>query len=337
MEQPAKKEKALKIIKELRKGNASAGPLDFRGVSLTDEDLSGLNLTGIDFTDADFTGADLSKCNLFKSKLKGASLLKAILREAELSGADLTGAYLEDADCCHIGLGMACLRNAKLFNAKLENSTLVKADLQGADLRCVSLKNARVREANLRHVDFTGANLQGADLSLSTVDQATFNNADLQEARLRMIKGYNSAKWIGVDIRNINFSGAYLLRRFVIDQNYLKEFRESGRFANIFYYLWWLTSDCGRSMARWCLCIALLALFFGGLFYLIGGIDYRGNSGFFSSFYYSIVTLTTLGYGDIVPVTTCARIIAIIEVATGYVMLGGLLSIFNNKLARRGD
>jgi hypothetical protein len=32
-----------------------------------------------------------------------------------------------------------------------------------------------------------------------------------------------------------------------------------------------------------------------------------------------------------------AQILAMIEVVIGYVMLGGLLSIFSNKMARRAD
>jgi voltage-gated potassium channel Kch len=53
--------------------------------------------------------------------------------------------------------------------------------------------------------------------------------------------------------------------------------------------------------------------------------------------YYSIVTLTTLGYGDVVPASPAAQVLAMIEVILGYVMLGGLLSIFASKMARRAD
>ena len=56
-----------------------------------------------------------------------------------------------------------------------------------------------------------------------------------------------------------------------------------------------------------------------------------------SPLYYSIVTLTSLGYGDIVPASGPAQMIAILEAMTGYVMLGGLLSIFSTKIARRGE
>ncbi|MCH8291704.1 pentapeptide repeat-containing protein [Candidatus Poribacteria bacterium] len=51
--------------------------------------------------------------------------------------------------------------------------------------------------------------------------------------------------------------------------------------------------------------------------------------------YFSVVTFTTLGFGDITPTNTTSEIWITIEVVLGYVMLGGLISIFANKLARR--
>jgi hypothetical protein len=47
--------------------------------------------------------------------------------------------------------------------------------------------------------------------------------------------------------------------------------------------------------------------------------------------------MTTLGYGDVIPVSTGAQMIAMLQVLLGYIMLGGLLSIFSNKLARRAE
>ena len=52
-------------------------------------------------------------------------------------------------------------------------------------------------------------------------------------------------------------------------------------------------------------------------------------------FYYSIVTYTTLGFGDITPKHWLGEIIVISEVIMGYVTLGLLLSILANKVARR--
>ena len=66
-------------------------------------------------------------------------------------------------------------------------------------------------------------------------------------------------------------------------------------------------------------------------------VDYGEHRTGISSFYYSVVTLTTLGYGDAVPASVAAQVLAMIEVVLGYVMLGGLLSIFANKMARRAE
>ncbi len=48
--------------------------------------------------------------------------------------------------------------------------------------------------------------------------------------------------------------------------------------------------------------------------------------GFSNFIYFSYVTLTTLGYGDILPVTQKARSLAILEAITGVVFLGTLIA-----------
>lgn len=54
---------------------------------------------------------------------------------------------------------------------------------------------------------------------------------------------------------------------------------------------------------------------------------------FIQSLYFSIVTITTLGYGDISPQTELARIIVAIEALFGVVTIGSFL----NAVARRGE
>ena len=335
---PTEKEKIGALLHDIRDGKApaSARPRDLKGVVLTGEDLSGMDLSGVDFSGADLTGIKLTGAKLFKAQFKEAILINADLSNAELTGADLTKANLENVNATQVGLGMATLKEVRMFRTNLEGATLTKADLNGADMRCVCLRGARIREADMSGTDFTGSDLQEADLALCKVAGANFKDADMRGARLRAIEGFEKADWIGVDIRDINFAGAYAMRRSVVDQNYLKEFRERSRFATMLYWLWWITSDCGRSLTRWCFWITLQLLIFAGLFKYVG-LDYGEHPTPLSPLYYSVVTLTTLGYGDIVPSSSAGQIIAMIEVITGYVMLGGLLSIFSNKMARRGD
>ncbi len=151
-----------------------------------------------------------------------------------------------------------------------------------------------------------------------------------------MLRDLKSAQCIGADIRDINFAGAYLMRRFIVDQNYLKEFRDSSRMSGFIYKIWWLTSDCGRSVMRWVMCILLLVSVFAFLYTYVE-IDYGDYQTWLSPIYFSIVTITTLGYGDVMPASTAGQVVALAEVMSGYLMLGGLISIFSNKVARRAE
>lgn len=312
------------------------GPVELRGASLIDADLSGVMLAG-----ADLRGANLSRANLSGTMLLGANLAGAVLYGAkldgtELTGADLTGANLEHVVGQRVGLGGAKLSHTSWIGSKLESSTLTGADLSHAVASGVQLLDCRMHGAVLNDADLTRSALRECDLARASVRGAALDGADLRGAHLDGVTGYESASWLSCDIRDINFSGAYLLRRHVMDENYLHEFRNRSTGHHWLYRLWSLTSDCGRSLSRWALLVLVLTVFFAALFTLVE-MDYGSHQTWLSPLYYSVVTITTLGYGDVLPADTAAQVVAMAEVVTGYMMLGGLLSIFSNKMARRAD
>ena len=71
------------------------------------------------------------------------------------------------------------------------------------------------------------------DLSGADVSHAIFRNADLSSARLRAIRGYPTADWIGIEMIDASFAGAYILRREIMDQNFLYEFRQKSSPYNL--------------------------------------------------------------------------------------------------------
>jgi len=71
--------------------------------------------------------------------------------------------------------------------------------------------------------------------------------------------------------------------------------------------------------------------------YALVDIDYGDYVTPFSPIYFSFVTLTTLGYGDVLPAPLTAQIFVTLQAITGYMGLGGLLSILGNKMARRAE
>ncbi|MAG58521.1 MAG: hypothetical protein CMJ83_19710 [Planctomycetes bacterium] len=328
----------LRAVEELRDGDGLLPPefQDLRGAPLQGADLSRLQMPRVDLSGADLSNADLSETVLLGAKLDGTVLYKATLHGTEFAAADLSFANLRGAKCQRAGFGTAKIVEASFLEANLEQASLAKAEVRGSDFRAASLRDTRLRGAQLRDCDFTRADLHLADLDFADVAGSTFDECDLREVRPLGIKGYETASWIGTDLRDVNFSGAYLFRRFASDQNYIQEFRSRSRWTAFAYTVWWVTSDCGRSLTRWAACTLLIA----GLFavaYLFVEIDYGDSETVLSPLYYSVVTLTSLGYGDVLPRSVAAQALAMCEVMFGYVMLGGILAIFSNKLARRAD
>ena len=326
-------------LDELRRArDAGESPVSI-AVSLAGATLIGVDLAGLDLSGSDLSGADLSEANLRATRLLGVNLQDAVLHGAciegaELMGSDLRGANLTAAQADRVGLGRCDLRGAVLFGLRGGGATFSSSQLQDADLRTAQLCGARFVEAQLGGAVFEAANLKDVELVDAEVSGAAFGNADLQGARFRGMQGYLSAHWVGVDVRNVDFSGSWLVRRHILDENFLAEFRSQSPLHNRLYQLWWLTSDCGRSLLRWSMCAFAVAALYA-VAYSVVPIDYGAHSSLFSPLYFSIVTFTTLGYGDILPASGMAQFLVVTEVVLGYLGLGGLLSILANKMARR--
>ena len=301
-----------------------------------DADLEGEDLSGRDLRGFDFSGANLTDANLVGADLRGATLFRATLTGAELMGAKLDRANLEGCVAHRAGLGSCSFDGASLFEGDFRDATLTRSTFVGADLRASVFDRARLASADLERADLGGASLVETHLDDARVAGAVFDRCDMRLATLRGVSGFESASFLRADFREIDFTGAYLMRRFVLDQNYLEELRTRDRYHALVYWIWWLTSDCGRSLGRWSLWIIATMIGFGVAFQFVD-MDYGSHEGWLAPYYFSTVTLTTLGYGDILPASVAGRALAMLEVLIGYVMLGGLLSIFASKMARRAD
>ena len=327
------------LFDNLRQFTDPPSPLqtgETRGAFMADGDYRGRDFSGEDLRGANFARADLRGAIFIDALLGDAILNGANIAEADFTGADLAGADLNHSHGERVGLSGAKLCGARLAFAELPQCSLVAADLTGADLRGAKLSGATLTDANLTGCDATGAGLEHAELCDATVGDATFDRADLRGALLCGVKRFRTSSWLGADVRDIPPLGVSRWKRFVNDQNYLEEFRRESALNATLYRVWWLTSDCGRSMLRWTLCTTLLVIVFAAAYATVP-VDYGDYETWFSPFYYSVVTMTSLGYGDVLPASVAAQALAMTQVLVGYVMLGGLISILSNKMARRGE
>ena len=298
--------------------------VDLRGASLRHKQLNKINLAN----------ADLKEANLSFTRLKGANLAFADLEYGILSFANLTGANLSATS-----FENAYLEDAVLTNARLQGANLVKAKLTNSDLKSASLVDANVEGANLSAVNFDNANL-----SSITFDQRITRKI-LRESRLSPKKIWERRYDVLLDTtvrcKGVNATTCFGSQRFKIflqDQDFLEEFIDA-KWGKRFFFTWWLFADCGRSLSRWAGWSLLLALLFAVIFLHLGPDSFNTQYlefNLLTTFYYSVVTFTTLGFGDIIPKTSTAALVVTLEVILGYIMLGGLITIFASKLSRRG-
>ena len=124
------------------------------------------------------------------------------------------------------------------------------------------------------------------------------------------------------------------LKRYIDDEQWIASWRKhGGRWKRFLFILWELTSHCGRSIKLWAGWSTFIAVYFACMYYWKFGCDRIAfnvdrlkevQPDFLDYLYYSVVTFTTLGFGDIVPLDKGARLVVGAEVILGYVMLGGL-------------
>jgi voltage-gated potassium channel len=79
-------------------------------------------------------------------------------------------------------------------------------------------------------------------------------------------------------------------------------------------------------------CIAILVTVFGTLMYVIEG-PARGFTSIPKGIYWAVVTLTTVGFGDIVPQTPLGQALSTLVMITGYSIIAVPTGIFTAELA----
>lgn len=301
---------------------------------------------------ATLIGANLSRVWLIGANMAGTNLIGASLVEAELETVDLSGAILTTANLSDANLWDAHMRKARLMAATLRGADLCGADLTDADLRGADLSGAQLDGAILIGTLLDNANLSGAsvedtDLSGANLDHADLRGTCLRHANLTNTKvgrvRYDRRAMIGLysGIRVATCHGNPIFKRDAEDQDFIDTWtlkqQELGREWLARLWGWF---DYGRSWERVAQFAAAIWITFS-LLYLIdwaltlGLFEWRDGSTVATPFYYSVVTFSTLGYGDIYPVRFIGELCVFLEVILGYVTLGLLLSVLANKFARR--
>ena len=271
-----------------------------RGISLKNADLKGIDLVnhhhkdGFDFSHADFYRADLSCAHLFQINLEHASLMKANLSEANLHNAKLI-------DCNLLGL--------KWFNTKIKNIHLGKELIQEKQARKAKDDFDLVREIDLweqseeiyrdlrKHAEREGIFKLSGKFIQKELTMRRYQMKKPSMARL-MSKVVDMFCGYGEEpIRVVNFSIILIL------------------ICALLYFFTGISFE-------------------GKMYHFDSQLSFAENSShFFTCIYYSVVTFTTLGYGDITPVGI-SRFIAATEAFSGSFTIALFVVVFVKKMTR---
>ncbi|MBV8893822.1 MAG: pentapeptide repeat-containing protein [Acidobacteria bacterium] len=331
-----------------RKSDPSVRP------DLSKADLRHVNLCGADLRDAILCNANLSAAKLKRADLRwpadlhDSALIEANLRGANLRGADLSGARLIEADLNGadlseffeekphpVILSKADLQKAILHDANLSAAILVKANLRNADLTKANLSGADLSDANLTGADLTGANLSGANISGATLSGANLSGSAIPNIKWHRHKMHG--KYLSIRGLDSCYGNAFF-KREAADQDFLDSLEEAwqhSRWKMFWFRTWGLLTDYGRSLWRVAFLAFVLIACYGIIYRLFPRMLKMKNDTGFTPFYFSVVTYTTLGFGDVHPVTFWGEILVTTQVILGYITLGLLLAVLVEKIARR--
>lgn len=355
--------------------NINLRDANFNNANLESANITNVNLENAIITNVNANNAVFSDSRLFKTDLEGATLQhskfwNSDLREINLWNADLEYAVLSGVSLVNCAAANVNLFHANLEDANLEGANLWMANMKEANLWSTNLTHANMSEVSLNHANLQSAILRNTNLEATDLQNTSLSNADIRGANLVRsnlihanvtdIKYDAKTRYRGIRIAECYGSPRFV--RFAKDQDFIEEFRESAcdplaklreRWAlpwlkplpwgEWVFWLWYLSSDCGRSLWRWGILCFMIVGGFGGIYFHLGEAAFHFNDistarlpwNMATTTYFSVITFSSLGFGEIVPITEVAAKWVIAEVLTGYIMLGGLISILSDKVARR--
>jgi len=306
-----------------------------------------------DFRDARFKeNAEFEKVQFHRdSDFTGAKFIsEAFFRRVQFHrNADFKGAMFKKADFS----GSRFSGYADFSEAKFKKADFIIAKFKEASfIRSIFCEHANFREAQFSgHADFSEVqfdkNIEYLSFDYTHFFYVTglleFIEEDKKKRKKKRIFKYSKKPRLEFLPENFRLilgeeaTARYpVISRKTRDDMYLLDYQ---KLHPCRYKIWQCFANCGRrfrNLVIWC--IALVSIF--ATIYCCNAHaikpDYIDQSGSWVSYlYYSVVTFSTLGFGDIVPLTKGMQIIVAIEVIVGYIMLGFLISILANKLARR--
>ncbi|MGR6871048.1 ion channel [Pseudomonas sp. HK3] len=276
---------------------------------------------------------------------EGHSMEGAFLAYTNLDGINLVRhGHSEGYSLAYADLFHASLRQAHLFKVDLSHASLMKADCREANLHCANLE-----QTNLLGARFDEAKIENIHWGEPMYYESLGKKAFAERNRKQAVMYFEQAEEVSRNLRKVSerqglfeLAGYFFIKEMTHRRYQMPKFswpRLVSKAVDTF-------CGYGEKPAR-VIMFSLVIIVLFALAYWVLGIADGGNGiglqadlsieqnlmNLGTSLYFSVVTFTTLGYGDLVPIGF-SRLLAAMEAFTGSFTLALFVVVFVKKMTR---
>lgn len=309
---------------------------------------------------ADLTGARLNDCRLNKVEFDGAVMNSTRLigfraSECSFAGVSLIEAVLDDAT-----VEECTLTASKLTRAEVRNSEFLRCRIVQCELDSATLHDVNFRDSDIRAVSATGLRITNVDFTDATIQRVNLSDFSLGSATLSGTR-FSDVAWPRMYVRSSVLGGLRTpvglpshpiqdaqgipprIRRDIADAQFLRDteraLAERGWFATVPFRVWGVTCGYGQSLTRWATSLAVVVIAFALAFNAVGRFTKAGESAevqlsWSEAIIASVSTLLGFGPSEYEPVGAASRSVVVVGIATGFFLLGALVSLLTNRVVR---
>jgi uncharacterized protein YjbI with pentapeptide repeats len=260
----------------------------------------------------------------------------------DLRGITVKDTVINDSE----SLTDTCFDFSTFENVRFENTNLTGASFQkahfsgdvGVIFRKVKFLHTSFELSVMNDVVFVSSNLNKVIFDGVNANRISFYDNEIKNVSISGPNIFNKkgTKFSNVEL-DVNFENQLSRydHRFLTFLGLAQKTDILKQDSRILMVLFHLVTDYRRSYSRLLFAMLLILFFFGTLFSIFPLIDFSkiSDQTFFTPYYFSIVTFTTLGYGDIMPLNWAGRLLCGTEAILGYIMLGIFVAMIYEKLS----
>jgi uncharacterized protein YjbI with pentapeptide repeats len=264
----------------------------------------------------------------------------------DLSGIDFSGIKINN--CTFKNIAFSCVN--------FDNSNLSQINFDNCNLGNCSFRNAKLSHLNLKNTMISG-NFEGSVLfNIKPFNDTTIHSpfiikrisyfkllydciSALFAKKTFVLKNENHTRFSNIATKELELPNNIELKNYI--EWYQKSYETphasfNNRFSHFLAVLLTKNWTSFTVLAVWFLLINIFfsfAIYFGQCHFNLSGDLFKPD--IFQSFYYSIITFSILGYGDLVPIDNWGRLLILCEAVIGYIILGLSIFLLSRKIEKK--